>query len=106
MAKTIRLNLLFPFLIDELSDGLTKIGERDLAKSINNLEIVGRCDCDNQGCGAFYTLEKHKWSAKDLRQLVPVVKGLFAMDVLDEQIVCIEFIGRMDVRDRLVAVFP
>ena len=107
VAKTIKLKLLFPFLVDELSKGLSLIGERGLAKSVSDLEIVGRCNCDNSGCGAFYTLEQHQWAANEnLRQVVPTIKGLYAIDVLDEQIVCIDFIGRMDVRDRLVAVFP
>jgi hypothetical protein len=107
VAKTIKLKLLFPFLVDELSKGLLSIGERGLARSVSDLEIVGRCDCDNQGCGAFYTVEKNQWAAREnLRQVVPAVKGLYAIDVLDKQIVCVDFIGRMDVRDRLVAVFP
>ena len=95
-----------PFLAHELSEGLEKIGERKLAQTISNVDILDRCKCDSEGCGAFYTCEEYKWSGKELRKVTPNVKGLFSIDVLENEIVCIEFMGRTDVRDRLVAMYP
>ncbi len=99
-----KLNILMPFLAEELSQALTEIGLTKLARSVSSLEIIERCDCDNTGCAAFYTAKKHTWSGKKIKQISPRVKGLYSVDVLDDQIVFIEMMGRQDVRDRLLAV--
>ena len=63
-----KLGILMPFLAQELTQELTKIGEAKLADTVSQLDILERCDCGNQSCAAFYTAEKHIWSGKDIRQ--------------------------------------
>lgn len=101
-----KLNILMPFLAEEISEALTNMGQRHLASSIQDLEILERCDCDNSGCAAFYTAEKHTWSGQKIKHLSPNVKGLFSIDVCQNKIVFVEMMGRQDVRERLLAVHP
>ncbi|MCW8876824.1 MAG: hypothetical protein OQJ89_15180 [Kangiellaceae bacterium] len=101
-----KLGILMPFLAQELTQELVKIGEPKLADSVSQLEILGRCDCDNQSCAAFYTAEKHVWSGNEIRHVIPHVKGVFSVDVFKDEIVFIEIMGRQDVRERLLAVCP
>lgn len=106
MARKIKLNMLMPFLAHELNEALTNMGETELADSIGDVEIIGRCKCDSCSCGAFYTQEEHKWSGQQVRQVIPAIKGLYAIDVHEDEIVYIDVMGRTDVRERLVAVYP
>lgn len=99
-----KLRILMPFLAEEISAGLKSLGLARLAESVNELDIVERCDCDNSGCAAFYTAEKHLWSGKEVTQVTPKVKGLFSIDIHKDKIVFIELMGREDVRERLLAV--
>lgn len=101
-----KLNVLMPFLAEEITQGLSDMGKPKLARSIEELEIVGRCDCDNAGCAAFYTDEKHNWSGKEIKHVTPNVKGLFSIDVHNDKIIFVEMMGRQDVRERLLAVHP
>lgn len=87
----------FPALASELKDGLVEIGEHALSESIDGLEIHGRCRCGQRNCGTFYTRPRAEWLGSELRQVIPAVHRLMAIDVWDNCIVCIEFLDRADV---------
>jgi hypothetical protein len=95
-----------PQLAQELESGFRKIGQVDLAATVSELDIVERCRCGDEGCGTFYTLEKCVWSGKKLEQIVPVVEGLYAVDVFSNKVACIEILDRKDVEDKLNELFP
>ncbi|MBV1911781.1 MAG: hypothetical protein KUG78_20985 [Kangiellaceae bacterium] len=95
-----------PFLAKELVEGLSDIGEQTLANSISDLKIIDRCRCDSQGCGTFYTMNKEIWSGKKLKQVIPEVKGLYAIDVFENNIACIEIMERSDVAEQLISSYP
>lgn len=95
-----------PNLAKELETGLREIGETALASSVSSLEIVDRCRCGDKGCGTFYTLEKKIWIGKKLNQLVPVLEGLYAIDVYEDKIACIEILDRNDVENKLNEMIP
>jgi hypothetical protein len=85
------LSKLFPSLADEVKQGLLEINERSLADSIGQLEICGRCQCAQRNCGTFYTRPREEWIGQPLRQVVPYVHRMIAIDVHEDRIVCLEF---------------
>jgi hypothetical protein len=92
-----------PDLVDELQTGLVAIDEQELAASVPQLEIHGRCGCRQRNCGTFYTRPREDWLGQKLRQVIPLVRKLLAIDVFDGTIVCIEFLDRPDVVDFLAS---
>ena len=88
---------IFPALAVELKLGLAEIGEDSLSESIDGLEIHGRCGCRQRNCGTFYTRPRTEWLGEQLRQVIPRVDRLMAIDVWDGSIVCVEFLDRADV---------
>ena len=94
-----------PELADEIEQGLIEINENLLANTVKNLNITGRCECGDENCGTFYTLEKEIWSGKKLRQIVPVVDKLYAIDVYENHLACIEILDRKKVTEKLSELF-
>ena len=94
-----------PNLAMEIEAGLTEINEELLSKSVKELKIIGRCKCGDKNCGTFYTLEKEKWLGKGLHQVIPTVENLYAIDVFNNKIVCIEILDRKDVTNKLNELF-
>ncbi|MDD9939530.1 MAG: hypothetical protein OXU20_00580 [Myxococcales bacterium] len=86
-----------PALANALRDGLVSVGEHALADSIGALRVTGRCQCGQADCGTFYAKPRGEWLGQQLKQLLPDVPGLEAIDTLDGEIVCVEFLGRDDV---------
>jgi len=100
-----KLEDIMPELAREFEAGLREIGEVKLANTVSGLEITGRCECGDNNCGTFYTQDKEVWSGKKLRQAVPTVKGLYAVDVFENEVVCIEILDREDVSEKLNQLF-
>ncbi len=92
-------------LAKELEASLIAIEENELAKTVVSLTITGRCECGDDNCGTFYTLEKEKWLGKKLRQVVPSVDKLYAIDVFENQLACIEILDRNEVTEKLDQLF-
>lgn len=86
--------------------GLKEIGENELASSLLDLEIIGRCTCDDDSCGTFYTLQKSIWQDKPLKQVTPQIDGLFTIDVFQSQLACVEIFNRPDVINKINELFP
>ena len=94
-----------PGLAKQLEKGLIDIGEIELANSVNFIEISGRCDCGDLNCGTFYTLDKSIWSGNNLRQVFPTLDGLYAIDVFENKLACVEILDRDDVCIKLDQLF-
>jgi len=101
-----RLSQALPGLFEEMECGLKEIGENELASSLLDLEIVGRCTCDDDSCGTFYTLQKSIWQDKPLKQVTPQIDGLFTIDVFQGQLACVEIFNRPDVTNKINELFP
>lgn len=86
-----------PSVADELERGFAAIGELELARIVESMEIFGRCACGDRDCGTFHTRPGAEWTGKRLRQMFPPVRRLIAVDVHDHRVVCVEFLGRRDV---------
>ena len=67
------------------------------AKTVDGLQVFGRCACGDSGCGTFYARPCEEWLGRPLRLVIPEVPGLYAIDVCAEAIVCVEFLDRADV---------
>lgn len=52
-----KLNDEMPDLAKELIEGLIGINENLLAASVYELKITGRCTCDDESCGTFYSFD-------------------------------------------------
>jgi hypothetical protein len=87
----------FPALASELEMALRAIGEQSLADQIPTIEVCGRCECGQRNCGTFYTKPTAEWEGQRLRQVIPQVNRLIALDVCGNDIVCVEFLDRRDV---------
>ena len=96
-SQGVELSEHFPSLAAELSEGLTKIDERALADSIEGLRVFGRCECGQRNCGTFYARPRNEWDGQALRQVIPAVHRLMAIDIHADDIVCVEFLDRPDV---------
>lgn len=101
-----RLIKVLPELAQQLRDGLTELSANDLALSVDQLDVVDRCRCRDPSCGIFYCLPKELWKGKRLRQVIPRVPCLFAIDVYDEQIACVEILDRPEITEMLDSLFP
>jgi hypothetical protein len=88
---------IMPAIACELERSLLAIGEEALARSVQGLEIVGRCGCGQRDCGTFFTRPRSDWVGKPLKQVFPELRHLITVDVFQEGIVCVEFLGRSDV---------
>jgi hypothetical protein len=51
-------------------------------------------------------MDKSRWSGKKLRQVVPMVNGLYAIDIFEEEIACIEIMDRENVAKKLIELYP
>lgn len=101
-----RLAEVLPEVAQQLERGLEKLGEPELAANVSTLEVVARCDCGDRSCGTFYTVPKDRWLGQKLRQVIPEVPCLYALDVWESQIVCVEVLGRPEIGNALDTLFP
>ncbi|UCJ18141.1 hypothetical protein K5Q02_07150 [Pseudomonas sp. MM211] len=101
-----RLSQALPGLFKEIELGLKEIGENELASSLIDLEIVGRCTCSDDNCGTFYTLKRSTWQDKPLKHVIPQVDGLYTIDVFKGQLACVEIFNRTDVASKINGLFP
>ncbi|HEX6494515.1 MAG TPA: hypothetical protein VF018_03460 [Acidobacteriaceae bacterium] len=94
--------------LPEFSRELTKLlitaGETALAAQVDRLEIVAKCDCNDDFCASFYTARKpFERYGKQRRTLeVQPAQGMILLDLIDTTIVHIEVLYRDDVRSKLV----
>jgi hypothetical protein len=89
---------LLPDLAAELERGLGEQGRPDLAEQVATLRIWAVCSCEVEGCGSFSTARPiRRWFRRGKQ--VPV--GDLVVDTIDGEIVYVEVLGRLDVREAL-----
>jgi len=119
---------IWPEAIDRLKDLLTKAGELELVATIDGLQVFDRCRCGADYCATVYTRPQpsggygptHRnivFSNPDTVDLdsgttvgemsaYPTTRYMTILDVVDDQIACIEILDDHESRRRLVAALP
>ena len=99
-----RLVSVLPEFALELESALNDLGESDLANSISSLEIVERCQCNEQGCVTFHAVPKSNAPSGDsCTTIVAPMMGVSCVQYYNDQIVWIEALGRPKEREILHA---
>ena len=95
----------FPNFHDELREYVEESPRPDLAGQIYSLKILSICECDDTGCATFYTAPKPDgaWGPHHYNVCLESERGLMVLDVLQENIVAVEILGRPDLKTILVA---
>ena len=97
-----------PLLASELVQLLTEENELGLAAQVPGLLIVGRCRCEDDHCGTFYTQPKPVGAYGPGHRNVALTpeKGWLILDVVSDQIMCVEVLDRDEIRAALLRVMP
>jgi hypothetical protein len=92
----------------ELTALLTSRGEAALAAQVPYLRLFGRCRCGDEFCATAYTAPRPEgaWGPEHRNILLDPIEGFLVLDVVNEEIVCIEVLYRDDLRARLLRLFP
>jgi hypothetical protein len=106
--KRLLLTDTLPSFAAELQQLLIEKGESELAAQVPSLRIFERCSCRDDFCATFYTQPKPVGSFgpghRNVR-LFPDEGTLLILDVVAEEIACVEVLDRPDIREKLVGVF-
>lgn len=84
----------------ELISALRASGHSELSKQISALRIVDRCDCGRESCATFYTASRpaKPWGEGHFNLRLPVADYGLILDFVGESIVCVEILGRSDLK--------
>ena len=98
----------FPEFAEELARLLRHIGEGELAETVPRLPIVERCRCGDDFCATLDTAPPpaDSWGRSHRNVALDPERGILVLDVLDQQIVCIEALFRDEIREHLLKLFP
>lgn len=87
----------WPVFADELHHALLHEGQTALAATVDELRVVGLCNCGDDFCQSFFTAERPdgtfgagRWSL----ELEPPWAGMLNLDVVDDVIVYVEVLYR------------
>ena len=99
---------ILPSLARELQQLLTERGELHLATRVPSLIIVDRCRCGEDFCATFYTQPKPVGAYGPGHRNVALTpnEGMLILDVVADEIACVEVLDRRDVRQKLLAILP
>ena len=122
------LRQIWPDVVDRLKNLLTESGEIELATTVEGLEVYDRCRCGSDHCATVYTKPRpsggfgpgHRnivfWNANtidlDTRMRVgdtstaPTTEYTTILDVVQDEIRCIEILYDHESRRRLLAALP
>lgn len=107
--KRLLLTDVLPALAVELQELLIQKGEPDLAAQVPSLKIHERCRCgDDICCATFYTQPKPNGGFGPGHRNVVLApdEGMVILDVVGDQIACVEVLDRPEIREKLLAVLP
>ncbi|MGB7497160.1 MAG: hypothetical protein WBR26_11545 [Candidatus Acidiferrum sp.] len=106
--KPLPLVEILPAFAAELQRLLTEKGEPELAVQVPSLRIFERCSCGDDFCGTFYTQPKPKGAYGPGHRNVVLAPddGTVILDVVEDQICCVEVLDRPEIREKLNAVLP
>lgn len=105
---TVRLVELFPHLVDVLGGALAARGRHRLAASCRSVEVVDRCRCDAEGCATFYVAPKPSgpFGPGHENLVISEWPTLLVVDVVDDELRCIELVDEPKMAARLRSVLP
>ena len=97
-----------PEFATELETVLRAQGRSDMALQVRRLPLVDRCRCGDDFCATFYTAPKpnRAYGAGHANVEVGTADGMLVLDLVYDEIRCIEVLHRPDVRKALLTVFP
>ena len=98
-----------PDFASELQQLLETQGEPELAAQVSGLRIFDLCGCGDDICSTFYTKPRPEGSfGPGLRnvRVIPPDGALLILDVVNEEIACVEVLDRPEMREKLVAAVP
>lgn len=104
--KQTLLSDMLPAFAAELQRLLTDAGEPELAAQVPGLVILDRCRCGDAFCATFYTLPKPEGRYGPGHRNVPLTpeEGMLILDIVGEEIACVEVLDRDEVRTKLLSV--
>jgi hypothetical protein len=72
------------------------------------LRIFERCDCGDDFCSTFYTQPKPEgaYGLGHRNVVLAPDDGMVILDVVVDEIACVEILDRDDVREKLLGVLP
>jgi hypothetical protein len=106
--KQLLLTDTLPAFATELRQLLVEQGEPELATQVSGLMIFDRCRCGDDFCSTFYTQPKPEGAYGPGHRNVALTpsQGMCILDVVAEEIACVEALDRNDLREKLHAVLP
>ena len=107
-GASVHLSAALPELVNELEALLGAQGEANLAALVRGLQIVERCRCGDDFCATFDVQPKPEGAYGPTHRNVVLDpdRGMLILDVVNQEIACVEVLYRDDVRERLHAIFP
>jgi hypothetical protein len=106
--KRLLLTDTLPAFAAELQRLLNEKGEPELAAQVPSLSIFERCDCGDDFCATFYTRHKPKGAYGPGHRNVVLApdSGTLILDVVEDQICCVEVLDCPEIREKLRAALP
>ena len=98
----------FPDLSHELRALLSNTGDAGLVAQISELKLIDRCRCGDDFCATIYTQPKPTKSFGPSHRNIPLspTKGMIILDVVENNIACIEILYRDEIRKKLLRLLP
>jgi hypothetical protein len=106
--KRLLLTDTLPEFAAELRQLLEKQGEPDLAAQVPGLAILDRCRCGDNSCATVYTKPKPEGGFGSGHRNVRLIpnEGMLILDVVADEIACVETLDRPEVKEKLLAAIP
>jgi hypothetical protein len=106
--KRLLLTETLPAFAIEFRQLLEQQGESELAARVSSLKIFERCRCGDDFCATFYTQPKPIGGFGPGHRNVRLIpeEGMLILDVVGEEIACVEILDRPEIREKLLAVLP
>jgi hypothetical protein len=97
-----------PAFATELRQLLEEQGESELAAQVSSLRIFEPCRCGDDIRATFYTQPKPDGAYGFGHRNVPLMPedGMLILDVVAQEIACVEVLDRPDVREKLDSALP
>lgn len=97
-----------PAFAAELQRLLTEAGEPELAAQVPGLMIFDRCRCGDDFCATFYAQPKPegRYGSNHRNVSLTPEEGMLVLDVVGQEIACVEVLYRDEIREKLLAVLP
>jgi hypothetical protein len=98
----------FPEVAQEVADLLLKANEPNLASQIPQLRVWDRCRCGDSFCSTIYIRPKPKgtYPANCRTVDLDASNGMNIVDIVGEEVACIEILHRDKTRERLLRLLP